>query len=107
MTNIKPSDLRVGDWIRIIGMPGQGVPNYYLHRDTKRVFEKLIARGRAVRIARVEYGLPWYDCRFEMNNGRREWHSLAVCDLDNNWMKVKPRHKMEPAKRRPSRERDP
>src|SRR5262249_11493146 len=49
--NMKPSDVRVGDRIRIIGIPGDGVPGYYLHRDTKRVFKKLIGRGRSVRIA--------------------------------------------------------
>jgi hypothetical protein len=92
--NMSPSQLRVGDRIRIIGIPGEGVPNYYLHRDTKRVFKMLIARGRSVRISEIdEYGLPWYTCRFRTRSGRWEWHYLAVCDLDNNWVKVKPRHK--------------
>lgn len=73
-------------------MPGEGVPGYYLHRDTRRVFKKLVARGRAVRITRVdEYGSPWYTCRFRTKSGRWEGHDLAVCGLDNNWVMVKPR----------------
>jgi hypothetical protein len=89
-----PSDLRVGDRIRIIKLPGADVPGYCLHPDTKRVFKKLIARGRSVRIARIDgYGSPWYTCRFRMKSGLWEWHDLAVCDLDNNWVRVTPRNK--------------
>ena len=91
---MSPSDLRVGDRIRIVVLPGVGVPGYYLHRDTRAVFKKLIARARSVRIARIdEDGLPWYACRFRMKSGRWEWHYLAVCDSDNNWVPVKPRRK--------------
>ena len=90
--SMKPRDLKVGDRIRIIGIPGQGVPGYFLHRDTRRVFNKLIARGRPVRIAWIdEYGAPWYACRFRLKNGRWERHYLGVYDLDYNWIKVKPR----------------
>jgi hypothetical protein len=55
---------------------------------------KLIARRRSVRIARIdEYGSPWYTCRFRTRGGKWEWHDLAVCKLDNNWVIVKPRRK--------------
>jgi hypothetical protein len=94
MRNMKPSDLRVGDRIRIIAIPGEGVPGYYMHRDTKRVFKKLVARGRSVRIAWIdEYGSPWYACRFRMKNGRWDVHHLAVLDGETNWVMVKPRRK--------------
>src|SRR5438552_4184044 len=90
--NIRPSDLRIGDRIRIIGIPGAGVAGYYLHADTKRAFDKLIARRRSVRIDRIdEYGSPWYTCRFRTKAGRWEWHLFAVCNLDNNWVSVKSR----------------
>jgi hypothetical protein len=93
-TKMKPSALRVGDRIRILGMPGEGVSGYYLHRDTERVFKKLIARRRSVRIARIDKsGTPWYSFRFRMKSARWEWHSLAVCELDNNWALVEPRRK--------------
>jgi hypothetical protein len=47
-----------------------------------------------VRIARIdEYGSPWYACRFRTTSGQWEWHDLAVCDLDNNWVMVESRHK--------------
>lgn len=88
---MKASELRIGDRIRIVRLPGAGVKGYYLHRDTKRVFTKLIERGTSVRIARIEHGNPWYDCRVRKNNGQWESHSLAVCDLDDNWVLVRRR----------------
>jgi hypothetical protein len=66
-----------------------GVPNF-----TKRVYKKLIARRRPVRVYEIdEYGGPWYACRFRMKSGAWEYHHLAVDDLDNNWVKVKRRHR--------------
>jgi hypothetical protein len=97
-----PSDLKVGDRIRIIGIPGEGVPGYFLHRDTRLAYQKLIARGRSVRIARIgEDGLAWYSFRFPMKDGRWDWHEMAVCDSDNNWVKVKPHHKKQQRWRAP------
>jgi hypothetical protein len=92
----RPGDLKVGDRIRIIGMPGVGVPDYYLHRDTRRTFRMLVARRRPVRIAWIdEFGSPWYTCRFRTKGGACERHDLAVCDLDNNWVLVKPHRKKQ------------
>jgi len=86
------SDLEIGDRIRIVRMPGEGIADYFLHEDTRRVFKKLIARGSSVRIARKdEYGVPWYDCRFRRRNGTWEFHTLAVLESDRNWVKVVPR----------------
>lgn len=84
--------LKVGDRIRITSVPGEGVPNYYIHRDTSRVFKKLIARNRAVRVCEIdEYGQPWYICKFKKRNGCFETHFLAVLDGENNWVVVKRR----------------
>lgn len=89
---MKPSELKVGDRIRILKIPGEGIANYTLHRDTKRVYKKLIARGKSVRICRIdEFGSPWYRCRFRTKDGEWERHWLAVCDWDNNWVVVKHR----------------
>jgi hypothetical protein len=89
---MKASELKIGDRIRISAIPGEGQPNYYLHRDTRRVFKKLIARGRSVRICEIhEDGAPWYHCRFRMKNGRYEYHWLGVYDHEDNWVLVKPR----------------
>ena len=86
-----PRELRVGDRIRIIRLPGEGVPGYYLHPDTRRVFKKLMARGRSVRIARIDgQGVTWFACRFRLKSGHWEWHELSVCELDNNWVRVVP-----------------
>ncbi len=89
---MKPGDLRVGDRIRIVGIPGEGVPGYYLHRDTRRVFKKLVARRRPVRIAWIdEYGSPWYRYRFRTKGGRWESHHLAVLEGETNWVLVRRR----------------
>jgi len=91
---MKPGDLNIGDRIRIVRLPGEGVPGYFLHSETRRVFKNLIARGRSVRICRIdEHGSPWYDCRFRMKTGRWEWHSLTVSDQDDNWVLVRRRRK--------------
>ena len=89
---MKARQLKVGDLIRITGVPGAGVPNYFILSETTRVFKKLAARGRPVRIREIdEYGTPWYRCRFRRRNGNFEIHALAVFDFDGNWVLVKRR----------------
>jgi hypothetical protein len=86
---MKPNELKVGDRIRIVGLPR----NYPvdLNPDTKRVLRKLISRRRPVTIDEIDEHAPWYSCRFRMKNGKLEDHSLAVCDGDDNWVLVKRR----------------
>jgi hypothetical protein len=89
---MKAIELQVGDRIRITGVPGSGDPNYYIHRDTKRVYKKLVARKRSVRIREIdEFGAPWFMCKFKRPSGKWEWHFLAVYDSDNNWVPVRRR----------------
>jgi hypothetical protein len=84
--------LKVGDTVRIVGIPGTGIPNYYLHRDTRRAFRALIARGRPVRICRIaEDGLPWFNFRLKQTNGTIEYHSMCITPDDDNWVMVKHR----------------
>jgi hypothetical protein len=91
---MKASELEVGDRIRITGIPGDGVPGYHIHRDTVRVYKRLIARGRSVRIHNIdEDGLRWFVCRFRTKTGKWEHHYLAVDDTDNNWVPVKSRRR--------------
>ena len=83
--------LRVGDRIRIVRMPsGVDAPGYVFPRCTRRLYRKLIARGRSVRICEIDdWGLPWIDCRFRRKNGKWEFHYLAV--NDDSWVRVKRR----------------
>jgi len=84
--------LKIGDKIRIVAIPGEGVPNYTLHRDTRRVYQKIIARKRPVRISEIDKdGLPWYTVRFRRKNGTWEEHILNVMDQDTNWVPVQKR----------------
>jgi hypothetical protein len=86
---MKPSELRIGDRIRIVGVPGKGVPNYYIHRETVSVYKKLMARRRSVRIYEIDkYGTPWFRCRFKTRTGQWGWHFLGVFDNDQNWVAV-------------------
>ena len=90
---MKATKLKIGDRIRIIGIPGEGVPGYCMHRDTRQAYKKLIARRRSVVISEIQWGLPWYSFRFRMKNGKWEYHSMVVAEDDNNWVLVKPRRK--------------
>jgi hypothetical protein len=86
--------LRVGDNVRIIGIPGIGIAGYVLHPDTKRAYQMLIARGRSVRICRIdEDGLPWFSFRIKQKNGIVVHHSMSIMRDDDNWVAVKHRKK--------------
>lgn len=91
--------LRVGDRIRVVRMPsGIDAPGYVFHRDTRRLYERLIERGRPLRVNRIdEDGLPWITCRFKLANGTWEWHWLAV--NDDSWVRVKHRPPPTPQQR--------
>ncbi len=89
---MKASRLKVGDRIRIISLPPwYGTPGSTSLPETRRVYERLIARGRSVRIWRIIDGDPWYECRFRMKNGRWDHHWMAVLDFDQNWVPVRSR----------------
>lgn len=92
---MKNTDLKIGDRIRIIAVPGEGVPNYYIHKDTVKVFKKLIERKRSVRVFEIdEYGQPWYKCQFRRKNGKWEYHWISVgFGEESSWVLVKPRKK--------------
>ncbi len=84
-------ELRVGDRIRIVGMPWDAdAPGYFFASETRRLFKKLIARGRPLRVFEIdEYGLQWVACRFHRRDGSWEHHRLAV--NDDSWVRVKSR----------------
>ncbi len=84
-------DLRVGDRIRLVRMPSEfDQAGYYLHRDTRRVYKRLIERRRPVRVYEIdEWGLPWIECRFRRKDGWWERHSLAF--NHDGWVRVKRR----------------
>lgn len=89
---MKSSELRIGDRIRIIDVPGKGIPNYTIHPETVRVYKKLVKRNRSLRICEIdEYGQPWYHCRFRNRMGQIEYHSLNIMTDDTNWVPVKKR----------------
>jgi hypothetical protein len=84
-------ELRVGDRVRIVRMPYDAVlAGHTFHPETRRLFKKLIARGRSVRVFQIdEYGHPWIACRFRRRNGSWEYHWLAI--NDDSWVRVKGR----------------
>jgi hypothetical protein len=89
---MKAGELKIGDRIKIIGVPGDGVPGYVILQETVRVYKKLVVRNRPVRIREIdEFGAPWYICRFKKRDGTWEEHWLAVFATDNNWILVKRR----------------
>jgi hypothetical protein len=81
--------LRVGDRIRIVRMPWDAdAPGRTFLPETRRLYRKLIARGRSLRVCRLdEHGLPWVACRFPLRDGRWEHHWLVV--NDDSWVRVR------------------
>ena len=84
-------DLRIGDRIRLVAMPGEfAQPGYHLPPCTRRVYERVITKRRPVRVCRIdERGLPWIDCRFREENGGLVYHSLAF--NHDGWVRVRGR----------------
>ena len=84
-------ELRVGDLIRIVRLPtGVDTPGYTFHPCTRRLYKRLIARRRPLRVCRIDqWGAPWVRCRFRCKDGLWEHHSLAV--NDDSWIRVKRR----------------
>jgi len=72
--------LQIGDKVRIVEIPPEFLRSGVgIHPETMEVYEKLIARRRAVRIAYFDdWGLPWIRCQFRSDDGRLEYHSLAL-----------------------------
>ena len=81
--------IRAGDFIRIVRLPGAfDEPGYRVHPDTRRVFRRLLRRGRPLRVFDVDrQGLPWVRCQFRGRDGRWIYHSLAV--EPDAWVKVR------------------
>ncbi len=89
---MKHTDLKVGDQVRILGVPNQDVPNYTIFPETVAAFEALVARRRPVRISEIdEDGTPWYNFRLKAADGTWEYHFMSVAEDDNNWRVVKKR----------------
>ena len=84
--------LRVGDRIRFVSMPSERTrPGYFVHRETLRVYRRLIERRRSVRVAFLDdWGhekAPWIRCQFRRKDGRIEYHSLMI--NHDGWVRVK------------------
>jgi hypothetical protein len=100
-------ELKVGDRVRIIRLPsGVNAPGYTFHRETRQLYLRLIARGRAVRIREVDgSSVPWIHVRFPMVRGGWEYHYLAL--NDDSWVRVASRQSsrqaMSCSTNRPSR----
>ena len=88
-------ELRVGDRIRIVRLPGREVLGYVLHPETRQLYERLVATRKVLRIREIdEDGLPWIKCRFEIRCRSKdadrscqwEHHFLAVNDDSWEWV---------------------
>ena len=87
------TSLRVGDRIRILTVPAadlrqrerevrEGAEDAGWTADT---IERILKRNPVVAIARIdEYGMPWFDCALNREDGTTEFHSLAIME-DESW----------------------
>jgi hypothetical protein len=84
MTKRAPSrpiwkSLRIGDRVRLVEYPPEfQTPGYCVHRETVRVYRRLLKRNRALRVSWIEDGQPWVLVRFRRPRGGWETHSLAL-----------------------------
>lgn len=85
------SELRLGDRVRIVRMPGDAnAPGWTFFPETRQLYTRLIARGRSVRVFRIDKrGLPWIRCRIRRRDGSWEHHSLAI--NDESWVRIRSR----------------
>ena len=75
--------LRVGDRIRILAIPGQDVPGFWLHEDTRRLFERLVSQRMVLRVYRIdEWGKPWVKCPYPGEPGQCQDEELAIDGFD-------------------------
>jgi len=72
--------LRVGDFVRLVEFPPEFLlPNRGIHRSTRQVYKRLLARRRPLRVYEIdETNLPWIRCQFRRKNGFWEYHYLAI-----------------------------
>jgi hypothetical protein len=84
-------ELRVGDRIRLVAEPPEWQrPGYHLPPCTRRLWLRLIARRRPLRVCEVdEWGVPWVQCRFRLPGGGWEHQHLAI--FEGGWVRVKSR----------------
>jgi hypothetical protein len=84
-------ELKVGDKIRIIKIPGEDDPDFFLDHESRLAYEQLIMRGRSLRVFEIdESGFPHCNFRFRKEDGSWQWHTIIITELDNNWVKVVP-----------------
>ena len=83
--------LRVGDRIRIVRMPWDAdAPGYTFPPDLRRVYRRLIARRRPLRVCEIDgQGLPCVRFRFRGRGGSWRRHWLAIAD--ESWARVRSR----------------
>ncbi len=71
--------LKPGDRVRLVHLREFLQPGYVIYPETMRVYKKLLARRRSLRIGGIdEYGHPWALVRFRRKNGRYETHWLSL-----------------------------
>jgi hypothetical protein len=88
--------LKVGDRVRLVEMPAKYRLGYNIHRETWQLYKQLLARGRSMRICKIDdWGLPYIYCRFRRKN--RGWvHHWFGLD-ETGWVLVE-RRRPQPRK---------
>lgn len=71
-------ELQVGDKVLLVTLPSEfHQPDYYIHKDTLRIYKRILARNKPLRICEIKDGLPWVQIRLTTKAGKKEWHFLA------------------------------
>jgi hypothetical protein len=72
--------LKIGDRVRLVHLPTEfSQPGYHLHRDTLRVYKRLVALRKTLTVNEIDsYRLPWVQFRLRREDGGYEHHFLAI-----------------------------
>lgn len=96
MSTSPPKNQLVGDFIRIMRVPGsdlqQRIDEVARHSKlpghTANTIERIIAENPIVEIYQIDsFGYPWYKVSLASSNGQIEEHTLMLYD-DGTWEKV-------------------
>ncbi len=77
--SLNPRELRPGDAIRILDIPGRDVPGYLLFDETRALYERLIQKRTALRIHHInDLGYPYICYQLRDESGGWVYHDLMI-----------------------------
>ena len=86
-----PSQLKVGDRVRIIAVPEEwSRPGFFVHRDSRAFMQAMIKRRFPSRVFKIDAdGVPWIRARTKVGD-RLVYHEWDIRE-STGWKRIEPR----------------